>query len=181
MPILRVRNRLLSWTDPVAEARVYWNPVGQVYPPAPGDPNPYDTTNASGEAQYDTTDFPPGEHTLWIVPKYTTTDPVGHLTSTGPDVARIFRGLRIQLSIGSKRNVTAARVHSSTMENGDLVAHVDNIKVQVLDVRLQPIWMKSPYNYRRNQDIDMIVVHKTGGDAIGPAINQFLSGGTSAH
>ncbi len=181
MLIVRLRNLLLNWPDPIAEARLYWNPAGQVYPPAGNNPNPYDTTNSSGEATYDLTDFPPGEHTLWIVPKYTTTDPVGYWTAIGPDVARIYRGLRIQLSIGHQHNVTDARVHSSTMDNGKLVAQVASVKNQVLEARLQPLWIKSPYHYGRNQPIDMIVVHKTGGEVIGPAINQFLSGGTSAH
>ncbi|MDG4550822.1 MAG: N-acetylmuramoyl-L-alanine amidase [Candidatus Contendobacter sp.] len=181
MLIVRLRNLLLNWTDSVAEARLYWNPVWRVYPPAKDDPNPYDTTNSNGEVQYDIAGFPPGEHTLWIVPKYTTTDPVGYWTAIGADVARIYRGLRIQLSIGNQNNVTDARVHSSTMDNGTLVAHVASVKEQVLDVRLRPMWIKSPYNYGRTQKIDMIVVHKTGGDTIGSAINQFLSGGTSAH
>ena len=181
MLIVRLRNLLLNWPDPIAEARLYWNPVGQVYPPAGNNPNPYDTTNSSGEATYDLTDFPPGEHTLWIVPKHTTTDPVGYWTAIGPDVARIYRGLRIQLSIGHQHNVTDARVHSSTVDNGKLVAQVVSVKNQVLEARLQPLWIKSPYHYGRNQPIDMIVIHKTGGEVIGPAINQFLSGGTSAH
>lgn len=181
MLIVRLRNLLLNWPDPVAEARLYWNPVGRVYPPAANDPNPYDTTNSTGEARYEMTDFPPGEHTLWIVPKQTTADPVGYWTAIGPDVARIYRGLRIQLSVGHQHNVTHARVHSSTMDNGQLVAQVADLRTQVLDVRLRPIWIKSPYHYPRNQSIDMIVVHKTGGDTIGSAINQFLSGGTSAH
>lgn len=179
MLIVRLRNLLLDWPDPVAEARLYWNPVGQVYPPAGNGPNPYDTTSSAGEAQYALTDFPPGEHTLWIVPKPTTTDPVGYWTALGPDVARIYCGVRIQVSMDHRHYVTHARVHSSTIDNGQvtLIAHGQD---QVLEARVRPLWIKSPYHYPRNQKIDMIVVHKTSGAMIGTAINPFLSGGTSA-
>jgi N-acetyl-anhydromuramyl-L-alanine amidase AmpD len=181
MLIVRLRNLLLNWQDPVAEARLYVDPQGSVYPPAASNTDSFQTTNAGGEATLDVAGLAPGEHTLWVVPKLTTTDPVGHWTATGPDVGRIFRGVRISFTIGNQHNVTAASVHSATSDNGKLVANLTNVKQQVLEVRVRPIWIKSPYNYKRNQKIDMIVVHKTGGAVIGPAINQFLSGGTSAH
>ena len=66
------------------------------------------------------------------------------------------------------------------MDNGTLVAMWQTSRIKC--------WMcacgdmdQVPYNYERNQNIDMIVVHKTGGDAIGSSINQFLREGTSAH
>jgi N-acetyl-anhydromuramyl-L-alanine amidase AmpD len=48
-------------------------------------------------------------------------------------------------------------------------------------IRLQPVWMRSPNSGTRGQAIESIIVHHTGGPAIGPAINEFLHGQTSAH
>ena len=43
-----------------------------------------------------------------------------------------------------------------------------------LTVDLQPVWLKSPNNHHRSKPLSLIVVHHTGGPAIGPALNTFL-------
>jgi N-acetyl-anhydromuramyl-L-alanine amidase AmpD len=182
MFIIRLRNLLVHWHDPVADARVYLEPVGQVYPPAGDEVNPFNVTGPNGEVEYDLTDFPPKEYTLWIVPKDTTTAPVGPWTAISSTAARIYRGLRVQFEVGGHNKVTQARVHFSTQDNGQVGALASMGKNQELDVFLRPIWIKSPYHAgRNNTPVDMIIVHKTGGPVIGPTINQFLFGGTSAH
>ncbi len=180
MLIIRLRNLLLGWPDPVAEARLYLDPTHQVYPIGGSDKDSVATTNSVGEAKL--IGLAPGEHSLWIVPKLATNEPVGHWTGTGPDVPRIFRGLQIRLTVDRSNKVVCATLHSVTADNGTLNANLANPNLQVLEVKLRPIWIKSPYHYdRRGQKIDMVVIHKTGGESIGSAINQFLNGGTSAH
>ena len=54
----------------------------------------------------------------------------------------------------------------------------------VIVIDLQPVWMQSPNEGGRSgNQIQMIIVHHTGGPLIGPAINTFMSASeqTSAH
>src|SRR5262249_11090877 len=141
MLIVRLRNLLLHWPDSVVDARLYFDPKGKVYPPLGPQPNPDGISNSFGEARLNLTCLAPGEHTLWIIPKRTTDEPVGHWTATGPEMTRIFRGMRIQFTVGNQNNVTDASVHSSTMNNGTLVAQTTNPKDPVFDVRLRPLWI----------------------------------------
>lgn len=178
---LQLRNLHLHKWDGVALARLYVDPAGPVAPPVSNEKDKYTTADNNGGARIDVSGLSPGEHTLWVIPKFTSADPVGLETATGVVTERIYRSLRIQFSVVSTKTVGSAVVHSSTMANGTIVPSLGSGKDQSLEVRLRPIWIKSPFNYKRTKPIDMIVVHKTGGPEIGPAINQFLSGGTSAH
>src|SRR5205085_11444688 len=108
MLIVRLRNLLLHWPDPVADARLYVDPAGVVYPPGANGRDDSVATNSAGEARLETSELAPGDHTLWIVPKNSSADPVGYWTATGPDAARVYRGMRIQFTVGSRKNVTAA-------------------------------------------------------------------------
>jgi N-acetyl-anhydromuramyl-L-alanine amidase AmpD len=182
MLTVRVRNIALIWSDWVIGARLYINPPGGPIPQPCNSNLVYATTDAFGKAELNVAGLLPGEHSLWIVPKETTTEPVGPRTATGPDVERIFRPLHIRFETGIERYVKRAWIHSNTLDNGTLDVNLWRIKAQELDVRLWPAWVKSPYHSDRgNQKIDMIVVHKTGDPTIGPAINTFLTGKTSAH
>lgn len=178
---VKLRNLLLGWPDPVAGAKVYVDPAGQVYPAPAVDRETAVTTGSSGEAKVPMTGVAAGSHALWIVPKNSSPDTVGTATAKGMEVDRIFRGLRLVINVDSQQRVTQATVHSCTNGNGTATLTGATGKDQTLDVRLRPMWIKSPYHYKRKEKIDMIVVHKTGGDVIGPAINQMLVGGASAH
>jgi len=181
MLVVRLRNMHLQWPDPVVEARVYVDPTHPVYPYGGSDRDRFATSDTNGDARL--TGLAPGEHTLWVVPKLTTNEAVGQYTATGPEVSRIFRGVQIQVTVDSKYKVTRATIHTGTIDNGSLSPSLASVNgAQVLQVQLRPIWIKSPNNYdRRNQKIDMIVIHKTGGEGMGSPINTFLSSSTSAH
>lgn len=182
MLTLRVQNLLLNWTDPVVNARVYVNPPGGPLPSACNDEVASVTTDAQGKAELDIRGLLPGVHRLWIVPPYASWDPVGPRTATGPDINRIFRPFRIQFEVSRQNYVMRAWVHQDTISFGTLTVQLGNLKAQTLNVRLRPMWMKSPFfSDRGKKNIDMIVIHKTGDPVIGPAINQFLKGQTSAH
>ena len=90
--------------------------------------------------------------------------------------SRIFRALDINLIIQD------GRVTTVTLPAGVVAGTVNHNPAQI-SISLQPVWMQSPNNNTRsNNPISLIVVHHTGGNAIGPALNTFLhAGGTSAH
>lgn len=179
MLTVRLRNMHLLWPDYVTDARVYLDPSHRVYPLGGRDTDQFGTTDAAGQTRL--VGLAPGPHNLWIVPKLSTDEAVGQYTATGPEMSRIFRGMQVQIVVDSRNAVTSAVAHVGTKDNGTI--SLTNVgKDQVLEVRLRPIWMKSPYFYNRGkQKIDMIVIHKTGDSSIGSSINQFLNGGTSAH
>ena len=182
MLTVRLRNQFLLWRDAVVGARLYINPPGGTFPPPDSSNVHYETTDTNGEAKLDVDSLLPGVHRLWIYPPNATAEPVGSRTAAGLDVTRIFRGLRVQFEASGEKFVMRAWLHPETKANGEVYPDLGRIRKQSLDIRLKPTWMKSPYNYDRGkQKVDMIVVHKTGDAVIGPAINQFLNGGTSAH
>lgn len=177
MLTLDIRNLYNPDYDQVSGAALYLNPSSQVYPP-PGNPSKPDaTSNSVGRAQLEIGHLYPTEHTLWIVPKVASADPVGIQTATTVTAERIYRGLRIQLSTGGgDRGMTGAVVHSTTFANGT-ISLVD-VRRQHLTVHVRAVWMKSgTYAPPRNQPLDMVIVHKTGGAVAGGAIQTFLSKG----
>lgn len=181
MLTIRLRNFYLPRWDGVGGARLYLDPAFPVAPPVVNDQDAFTTASSNGDARLDISALQPGTHTLWVIPKFTSAERVGVQTMADPKAERMFRSLRLEFSVGGLNNVTSAVVHATTMGNGIVTATLGNTKNQILDVHLRAIWLKSPYNYQRTQKIDMIVVHKTGGPVIGPAINQMLVGGASAH
>jgi N-acetyl-anhydromuramyl-L-alanine amidase AmpD len=177
---IKLRNLHVKW-DSIAEAKLYINPGGQVYPDVGNRSNNFEVTKSGGTASLDVGALLPGRHSLWIVPKYHSADPVGPDTGEGVNADRIYRGLHVHFTIGDKNNVTAASVFATTTNNGKIISLSLAGKHQTLEIGLQPVWIKSPNNVPRGKPVDMIVVHKTGGTGIGSPINQFLFGGTSAH
>lgn len=165
----------------ISGARLYLNPQAAVYPPPANPPAANATSGRWGSATLDISTLPAGGHTLWVVPNGASADPVGPATGTGGAPNRVYRGLRIQLTIVRERDrsrLTNAVVDAATQHNGAVTLNTGR---QELEVRLRPIWIESPYHSNRTHTLDMIIVHRTGGPVIGPAINQFLSGRTSAH
>jgi N-acetyl-anhydromuramyl-L-alanine amidase AmpD len=182
MAQVQLRNLYIP-TDSVgiANARLYLNPTAVVYPPPAVPPAASATTGKWGSATLNVSSLPAGQHTLWVVPVAATDAAVGPTTGTGTAPNRVYRGLRIQLTIARENNrsrIAGATVHVSHTDNGEVAL---NAARQELTVRLRPVWIQSPTRARRTRTLDMIVVHRTGGTRIGPAINQFLSGGTSCH
>src|SRR4051794_18865436 len=134
MLIVRLRNLLLHWPDPVPGARLYADPARPAQPDVGKDSDADAITDANGEARLPVDSLTPGEHTLCIVPRGATTDPVGYWTATGPDVARIFFAMLIQFTVGPRKNIQAATAHASTANNGTLTVPVPRGNDQVLDV-----------------------------------------------
>jgi N-acetylmuramoyl-L-alanine amidase len=165
----------------IAQARLYLNPTAVVYPPPANPPAADATSGRWGSAALDVGALAAGVHTLWVVPVAATDAAVGPATGTGGAPNRVYRGLRVQLTIARENNrsrMTNATLHPSSIADGAVSLNAGR---QELTVRLRPVWIESPVHANRGHTLDMIVVHRTGGDQIGPAINQFLAGGTSCH
>ena len=177
---LRLHNLHLRW-ESIPEARLYINPMHQVFPPVPNEMDVYKTTGNLGTVELNISGHLPGVHILWIIPKDCASHPVGPRTATGFATDRIYRALRIQFTIDNKNNVTNATIHPETKENGELGSLKNFGNNQVLDVYIRPVWMKSNNFGERKHKIDMIVVHKTGSDTTGSPINTFLNPGASSH
>jgi N-acetyl-anhydromuramyl-L-alanine amidase AmpD len=182
MALVQLQNYYLR-TDSVgiSGARLYLNPTAVVYPPPANPPTADATSGRWGSATLDVSALATGPHTLWVVPVASTNAAVGPTTGTGGAPNRVYRGLQVQLTIvreNDRSRITNAVVHPASSADGAVTL---NIARQELTVRLRPIWIESPVHANRGHTLDMIVVHRTGGEQIGPAINQFLSGGTSCH
>lgn len=166
--------------DRVAGGSLYWDPQTPVYPAAGSPPKPDADISKWGEATLPIDQLSPGEHTLWVVPKNSSADPVGIQTATTIVTDRIYRGLRIQLQVAAKpaggKKMVGAVVHSSTMKNGAVQADVGK---QSLTVQLLPVWMKAKHYPRDNTPIDMVIVHTTRN--MGSSLNTFISSASSPH
>jgi N-acetyl-anhydromuramyl-L-alanine amidase AmpD len=177
---IKLRNLHVKW-DAIAEARLYVDPLGQVYPDVGNRINPFEVTNSGGAASLDLSLLTPGRHALWIVPKHTSADRVGPDTGERVQADRIYRGLCVDFNVSEQKNLTTAYVFGTPSSNGKVLSTSLGSKNQSLEIGLHPVWVKSPYNVERGKPLDMIIVHKTGGTGLGSPINQFLFGGTSAH
>lgn len=167
--------------EPVRRARIYLNPQAPVFP-VPATPATPDARSGKwGSARLDISALPSGVHAVWFLAEHVSADTVGPSTGSGSTATRIYRPLRVQITISRVNNrskMTAATVHSSTQNYGALSV---NLARQALTVRLRPVWVQSP-NYRNRQgSVDMIIVHRTGGDQVSSTMNQFLFGSTSCH
>jgi N-acetyl-anhydromuramyl-L-alanine amidase AmpD len=170
-----IRNLYNPKYDKLSGAALYLDPSTSVYPTAAGAPKP-DAVSSWGIAQLNLASLSPGEHTLWVVPKFSWAEAVGVQTATSVVTDRIYRGLRIQLSTGgTNRGMTGAVIHASTSGNGTVLV---DIRGQHLTVHLRAVWMKSPTHPSRNQPLDMIIVHKTGGAEPYSAVQTFISNGS---
>lgn len=129
-------------------------------------------TNASGNLRLDISGLPDGDYQFHVVPVNSSADPVGPaMAATAPSPARIWRTLDSTVTVRGGRIINAGHANISISGN-------------TLDVRLQPVWMKSPNRSSRPAGTDptLIIVHHTGGTTASSAINTFMNpGGTSAH
>jgi len=170
---VKVRNRLVH-SDPV---------VGATLTVIGNNPNitPITaTTNNQGIASLSLRSVDNSTCTLRVTPADTTGDPVGPaIAKIAPVPSRIFRSLEMSISVQNGK-ISAATVNAAQRNNGTVTLGTTPNAV----VNLQPVWMASPnHQPRGSKDIDLIVVHHTGGAVIQGAINTFLSHseGTSAH
>jgi N-acetyl-anhydromuramyl-L-alanine amidase AmpD len=141
-------------------------------------------TNNRGMAVLDTSGLPDGDHILRL--SHTQADR-STAQPAGPAVAdplptrpsRIYRVLDVRIRTAGGQ-LTAAWIAPGETHGG-----IGN-RVQAassrghLPIDWKPVWMRSPMKQseqaRVGSDIDLIVVHRTGGSRIGPPINTFLNG-----
>jgi N-acetylmuramoyl-L-alanine amidase len=168
MAAIQVRNRLRR-AESVTGATVQLA--------APAMPTPVTAnTNQAGVANLVTTGLADGGYTLTVTPAATTADPVGPAIGTAASPDRIFRSLRMDVTLVSGA-ISAATVPAGDRLNGTVVVTPN----QPLAVSLQPVWMRSPNSRTRGHDVTGIIVHHTGGATIGGALEEFLNNQTSAH
>jgi N-acetylmuramoyl-L-alanine amidase len=173
MPRFRVRNRLRTGEE-IGRVTVTISRAGP--PPV----SVSGTTNAAGIVNLNTATLADGAYVLTAVPHSASADPVGPATAETPvPPSRIFRSLTADLTIAAHA-VTAVTVAGLNRPNGAVAIGTGGVIV----IDLQPVWMQSPNEGGRGgNQIQMIIVHHTGGPLIGPAINTFMSASeqTSAH
>ena len=76
MLTVEIRNLWNPKYDDVSGAGLYLDPSTTVYPAQANSPKP-DAVSSGGVAKLDISKLEPAEHTLWIVPKNASADPVG--------------------------------------------------------------------------------------------------------
>ena len=169
MATIQVRNRLRR-SEPVVGASLRLDSQSLSLPITA-------TTNDHGAATLATMSLANGTYTLRITPRETDAGPVGPATARNATTDRIFRSLSIDLTLSGGAIVTAT-VQPGNAANGTVTV----ASGQLLDVALQPVWMRSPNQRARGLEINGILIHHTGGPTIGGALEEFLrEGGTSAH
>ena len=168
MPVIQVRNRLRR-SESVTGATVQLA--------RPGLPAPITaTTNNGGVANLVTTGLADGAYTLTITPAATTADPVGPAIGNAASPDRIFRSLRVDVTL-TATSIATATVPVSEIPNGTVAVTANAPMV----ASLQPVWMRSPNSRTRGHDVSGIIIHHTGGPTIGGALEEFLNNQTSAH
>jgi N-acetyl-anhydromuramyl-L-alanine amidase AmpD len=98
--------------------------------------------------------------------------------------ARIYRVLDVRIRTAGGR-LTAAWIAPGETHGGIGNRQQASSSAGHLPIDLKPVWMRSPMKAteggRPATDIDLIIVHRTGGPRIGPAINTFLSAGSASN
>lgn len=146
-------------------------------------------TDGRGAARLNVTGLPDGDHIVRI----THTDAVRNAAGpAGPAVAdglatrpdRIYQQLDVQV------RSAGARLASASIAAADVHGGIGNrtqgaFSALLLPVDWKPVWMRSPMKVgeraRTAASITLLVVHRTGGRLIGPAINTFVNAQTAAN
>lgn len=164
MARIQVRN-LHRQAEPVGNCLVF-----VVYPHV-GPPSIAGRTNTQGIVSLDFSSLAQGQHTLQVAPEHTTADEVGPATGDAPGrPSRVYRSLSIQIRVGPGGSLQTAHVAAGAA-NGTITVQTN----PALTINLRPAFMQSPNTRRRGGDPTLVIVHHTGGDRIGPAINEFMS------
>lgn len=146
-------------------------------------------TDGRGAARLNVTGLPDGDHVVRI----THTDPVRN--APGPAGPTIADGLttrpdRIYQQLDIRVRSASARLTSASIAAGDVHGGIGNrtqgsFSALHLPVDWKPSWMRSPMKVgeraRVAASISILVVHRTGGRLIGPAINTFVNAQTAAN
>jgi len=141
--------------------------------------------DSSGVAKLDVTSIPDGNYCLRLTKENPVTsissDDMGPLIAIGlPDPPqRIYRALEIAVSIkgGKLTQVTDPYDPSKGLTDGQ----IGNRKHQqwsadCLPIDWRPIWIRCDHRYaRKATPIGLIVIHETGGEPIGPNINEAIT------
>lgn len=119
------------------------------------------TTNRFGQLIFDLKEVAEGKYTLEITPNTPkAVEPVGPDLGGANVTTSIYRPLSVEVSV----------------KNGRIN------KKNVLQIPLQPLWIRSPVQCSRSgEKISLIVLHHTTGLEAGPAINTFLNDKVSSH
>lgn len=150
-------------------------------------------TDTNGNAQFSIKDVPDGDYTVHIMhqnPKQRA------VTDAGPSLAesldeipsRMYKKLSITVTI-SNGNLTKATVPAGTKHGGIGNRYNAHFSNTLLPVDWKPSFCSTPQKSGEGprdggiEDLQYVIVHHTGGDKVGPALNTFLNPETivSAH
>jgi|GEM_PF-2130362 len=146
-------------------------------------------TDGRGAARLNVTGLADGDHVVRI----THTDPAR--TAAGPAGPGVADGLatrpdRIYQPLDVRVRSAGARLAGASVAPGDVHGGIGNrtqggFSALHLPVDWKPVWMRSPMKVgeraRTAAAITLLVVHRTGGPRIGPAINTFVNAQTAAN
>lgn len=157
-----IKNRLLRWDDVAGATVDLLDAAGATVRSGVSSNSGAVTLALAGVAD--------GGYRIRVTPASASNADVGPALGGAAAPTRIWRPLICELTIAGERATAVVGMGAQlTVPNR-------------LALTLQPVWIRSPYRRNpRRQPITHIVIHHTAGPVIGPALNQFLSGGTSAH
>ena len=168
MATIQVRNRLRR-SEPVIGATLRLTRQGLPQPVTT-------TTNNNGTATLTTTGLADGRYALNVTPLNSSAEPVGPATAPAGTTDRIFRSLVIDVTLAGGV-ILAANVAPGQAANGTVTLTPG----QPLAVTVQPVWMRSPNEQTRGQQISGVIVHHTAVESVSSVLETFLNDTTSAH
>jgi len=125
------------------------------------------TSDAHGVASLNLKPLANGAYTCEIEAPNVSADEVGPaLATTAPVPDRIYRPVTLIVKI-------AGGIINSAVPADPLTATVA-VSASLVNVDIQPVWMKSAQSSGRGKPVSMIIVHHTACD-LGPAVSTFLS------
>jgi N-acetyl-anhydromuramyl-L-alanine amidase AmpD/subtilisin family serine protease len=159
---VRLKNRLLRWDD-IGGATVDLLDVG-------GATVRSGVSSNSGRVTLPLAGIADGGYRIRVTPASASAADVGPALGDAAAPDRTWRALTCDVVVANERATSVTGV-------GAQLAAANQIALT-----LQPVWIRSPYRQSpRRRRLTHIVIHHTAGPVVGPALNQFLSGRTSAH
>lgn len=127
------------------------------------------TVGKYGKGKLDLTDVPDGTYTLRVSPRQAE---LGSAKASPSFIAPSgqkfsYRPIDLELTVSAQK-ATAVRNKRAQDNHGSGVLAAGKLKID-----LKPDWMRCDGSGRGGKSVDMIVIHHTGGPAIGTALNTF--------